>query len=1122
MSIINKVKSFFKKRDLKSTDLRVKGNDNIVAGRDVNFYGNIAEQIDYGKKLLEDNKPDSALEYLDDLRRKLWNKPTTSHIDKYRILANIGGAYFLINKHETAAKYFIEAFQYNKEDEKAISKIAFAYYLLGQKELALNYANESLKLNPINIEANGIKLEIENNNESAETLFNNINEILKNEAQINATIGMIAFNQNDFQNAVKFFKRAINFEKNDSGYKAVLGNLYLQEIINPGIQLKNALIIEEYSKAALTLLNSAIDKIENTELYKYRFDWILHRGTAYNFLQKYDEALKDFKEVLKYKPNDAVVINNLTLLYIEMHQLENAIDLLVKSKNVPNFEHRSILLAELYRLNKNFTKAIEELEKFLKEEKNPKLKFEAKKLLATNLREVGDISASNNIIAELQKEKPDDIITLINFIENLHNAGKDEDAIRHLKNISYTENNNLPELSLLANTLYNYKLFERAIELFEKLSLSETENLDNPINRKLLDCYLKTKEYSKALNLCKGLRKFSIKDKNLLDIEAYIYEKQGDLNKAQQIYEDFIKVNYTLEVEIQLAYLYLRANNIVKLKAFLETDKEYKDLDVDFSIQLAQLYLFGENYVKFLEIIYEARRKFFNEAKIHEAYVYFLLDNKISRLLLKNDIIERNSFVEISKNQERKFFIIEERKDCDLSKNEISLVSSTAKKMLGKKVGDMVNLSSNTISKDEWTVSKVVNKYHFAFQESMDKYNDIFEGKAFQKVVFEPNEDPTKIFEFMTKDSDERNKTLEDIFTLYKKSILPIGLMSELLGYNVFVLLGHLMLDNNLGVICALGSEYETLEGLKSIEEKEKIVIDIISIITLNVIKYKNNYKNKFLISQSTLDELNNIIYKEKPIGKQGYFTVAKDGEKFIRYETTSEQVEKKLKFLDDTKIWIEENCEVVTIKPEYLDKMAKYEDEKNAKLGRSFLDSLIIAMQENAVIFTDDLALRKLAKGEFKVDGIWTQCFLMYLKNIGKIDIETYGSFVINLIMNNYTYTRFDANIILQAVRQSSWLASYEFRKIIEIIFSEPTDQRQVIFIIVEFIYQLWSQVTVSNEKRESLILAILENLSLKTNSILLLNQLNFILEIKFKLIPVSLFQIKSIVNNWKKIKYN
>lgn len=137
--MLNKIKDIFNR-----TNQSIEGNNNIQAAGGVTIINSddIPSQIDHSKYLLDNLKPESALEFLEKLRARVWNKGSVTNIDKFRILNNIGSAKNMMGLFQEASPYFVEAFMFNGEDEKALSNVATAYLMLGQPEKSVECAKK--------------------------------------------------------------------------------------------------------------------------------------------------------------------------------------------------------------------------------------------------------------------------------------------------------------------------------------------------------------------------------------------------------------------------------------------------------------------------------------------------------------------------------------------------------------------------------------------------------------------------------------------------------------------------------------------------------------------------------------------------------------------------------------------------------------------------------------------------------------------------------------------------------------------------------------------------------------------------------------------------------------------
>ena len=158
-------------------------------------------QIDNARDLIKKGRPGSALDLLEDLKQRIWTN--ASPIVKYHILTNIAATQFALNKEEEGAKLLLKAFQYNPEDETALSNRALAHFLLGETEKAADYAKKALDKSPVNTNAHVILVEISSDEETLEEVIDKVPEYLRKVPQIAYAISNIAKQRQNLERSKK-------------------------------------------------------------------------------------------------------------------------------------------------------------------------------------------------------------------------------------------------------------------------------------------------------------------------------------------------------------------------------------------------------------------------------------------------------------------------------------------------------------------------------------------------------------------------------------------------------------------------------------------------------------------------------------------------------------------------------------------------------------------------------------------------------------------------------------------------------------------------------------------------------------------------------------------------------
>lgn len=186
-------------------------------------------EIDHSRDLLKNHKPKNALEYLEKLKSRIWSN--TQPIVKYRLLTNIGSARLSLGQEKDAAILFIEALQYNPEDEKALCNKALGHLLLGQLEDAKTFVNKVLSKNPANDLANSILIQTFPDSKSLEDIITGVPEAYRNSPEVAYAISHFARKKKTLLEAKKWLEIAIVTDKENIPYfKGDLGTVILEII----------------------------------------------------------------------------------------------------------------------------------------------------------------------------------------------------------------------------------------------------------------------------------------------------------------------------------------------------------------------------------------------------------------------------------------------------------------------------------------------------------------------------------------------------------------------------------------------------------------------------------------------------------------------------------------------------------------------------------------------------------------------------------------------------------------------------------------------------------------------------------------------------------------------------
>jgi tetratricopeptide (TPR) repeat protein len=235
-------------------------------------------EIDHARDLLTTHKPKAALEVLQKLKSRIWSNATP--IVRFRLLTNIGAGELSLNEQQEAAKLFLEALQYNPEDEKALCNAALSYMLVGQLDEAKRYAFKVLEKNPSNSYAHSIVVQVSSEYENLQDIVNKIPEPYRNMSDVAYAIAHIARKKGLLIEAIKWFKTGVDNDKeNNPDLEGALGSTILELLTEDRSllytnQLDNS--IKEKINDAVQLLSGAWEQVANTDLRNLRLNWLVN------------------------------------------------------------------------------------------------------------------------------------------------------------------------------------------------------------------------------------------------------------------------------------------------------------------------------------------------------------------------------------------------------------------------------------------------------------------------------------------------------------------------------------------------------------------------------------------------------------------------------------------------------------------------------------------------------------------------------------------------------------------------------------------------------------------------------------------------------------------------------
>jgi tetratricopeptide (TPR) repeat protein len=1093
-------------------------------------------EIDRARNLLKSHKPTTSLELLETLKKRTWQDASDDL--KFSILTNMAAAQFALNNEQDTAKLLLQAFQYNPEDEKALSNRALAHLLLGQTEYAADYAKQTLEKNPANTDAYVILVGISEEEETLDEIIAKVPDYLQDSPQIAYAISELAKQRENFEAAKRWGEIMVD-QGNAPDFKAAFATILINQVLEDNLAVGTSQLYKaqkQQLRRAVGLLTEAWDCVSNTELKDYRANWIINRGMAHFHLGELIEAKEDLDTALEIEDSNPILIKNRALLAFECGNGPKAVELLEKIESASEVPEAPIILANILFASERLDESITKLNDFLQTDLSPELQEKARRLLIKVYIAAERIKEAEQILTPMLESSPTSVLNLINAALISSKRGKDEEAISQLiEAYNYAlDSKDFLEIVELAAELFINRQFKEAATLYEKLADTSQHS---QLTQWLVQSYYNSGEIAKALKICQKLREKYGPLENISVMEVMIHEEYGDMNQAETVCKEYLNTfPNAIDIRIRLGMVLFRSNKMAEVNNVLESFPDSKNfsflkgLSLEACVQFAQLHQVTSKPEEALQIMYEVRRTRLNKPDAHLRYIglFYQVEKQIPDVLNPTQV-QLDTAVQIDISGQDHWYIIEDRDDPNISRDERNINEPIVQKMLDKVEDGEIIFRETPDGPKIGKIVAIKSKFVHAHQESCREYEHLFPtDEGMEKVQLDTSDaiDDKERFKPVTNRVDRHHEYILKIEKLYKENNLTIGGFTSLVGRNSLDTWGTLMGNPELGIRCCIGDIEERTNALNQLHHSQpKLVVDIISLITLHSLDAADivvNTFGKFCIAQSTIDELHRIISEREGMWSQREgIVIGKRGKRYVKQIISPEETERSIEYLRNLIDWIRENCEVGQATAG-LEMNQLRRRELNDTLQQHFLDTVLLASQPEHLLFSDDGRLRHYAKTSlnsdagtnFQIDGVWTQVLLEHCVKQNLLDKADYDEMTIKLVCSHYYHTQFDADLLMEVAELSNWKLSEPYNSFVLALGEERMNLNSALDVCVDFLFKLWEE-SIPFRQQEFLTLGLLTGLTYGRNAHTVLGKLIYLIQNKHTLfLPVENSILRQIRN--------
>lgn len=939
--------------------------------------------------------------------------PGLAREQKYAVLRIRGKLAIEHQEYEEAARSFLDAYEAWPDLEQAQLNRILALGLLDDRTQAFVEAEKLVIRGDRSKTLANLLLRNARDLSDIERHFGLISQYL-DDAEICTTLAQQYLNFNDLENAQSAIDSALKLDPQSAHTHLVAAMISHHaglegQITNRREELVRAL--EHYSKA--------ISFAERDRFFGVLPEALSNRARVHGYFGKMQKASEDYRRAVATAHSPPMYAPDAVHFFLSVGDYESAKELL---PNVQQDSEGEFLRAVVeYQGCSSDAERTDVIRKLLAVcEHGGDRAVEARLFCVSWALEIHDYDlALQCITAGFLAEYPFQANVLLSWIA-LDKGEKQ--AASHHANQALQENPSSAtrqEIAVLASVLTHLEDDEKALPLWDQARLPGT--LDGNCKR-LLECAQRLDRHDVLIRICEELRNNNAQDNQVRKLEVQVLSRYLP-SRAFELADEYIKFDapyFTAArnfVAVKLNLLDRIETDVTKLPNAGQLDPAESYL---FVIPLVKAKCFGEA----IRFAYHQLRKHFGDERAHTDFMFLILQRGgSSELCQAPQSVRRDSAVYLENvvTEQRRWLIIEEDQP-EVSLSEIGPQSSLVQAVLDHKVGDIVELTDYGIQKTKERILEIQSKYIRVFQDCIQNFQNRFPGAtAIQQVNLSTygELDPTILLESLK----DRRDFVNSCFEFYLQNPSSIHLLAFRIGTSVLQTMKGLIANEAWAVNCTSVDFLQFNQLVSAGTVSTKIVLDIVAIVTISLLDAWEllDKSKEYITSQSTINLIRQWIDELPEFDGQGFgHAFATDDDRFVMTEVTEEEIAAQRDELQNIQFQVSNLCSVATAPAiAALDPARRSLYEK--MFGYAALEVVMIAHEQKAILWTDDLFVGYWAASEFQLARIWTQLALKIAIS-SKEQMEKYQTATAKLIEWKYVNTIWDAETLLFAGKSSKW----------------------------------------------------------------------------------------------------
>jgi tetratricopeptide (TPR) repeat protein len=1017
-------------------------------------------KIDVARDSLVDGQPRSALKILRSLEQKEWG--SASPRLRFRILANQGNAHQAMGEYEAAAGLYMRAVEADENNEKAALFKGFALLLSEDPKGAAAAFRAQLERDPANEAAIEGLILASIEDLSVTDPLSVLPEGFECTSGLLAAASRFWRQRGDRKKAIETARTALS--QSYHTYTALDLACLLMEPTVSSPEARHGRVLSEEDSASLDeaerLFEEVWGRLDVTEHPRELVITAANLAVIYRFKGDPEKALGLIETALASDPTQPQLVLQKAVHLATLGRRQDALSAL-SSIPEPDVEIRSFK-GDLLAAEEQIAEALT-IFRDIAGSDEPRWASIARSEIPVLLFRSGDRVGAEVEARTVIQNYPDEHSGYLALAEILYRMGRADDArVAAREGIAAISPKDVIGRISLSEVLYRLDDWETVSDLLLPLA---DGIYDTPLLRHLTTALYNADRRADLKRLLDKLKPAVASAEFFLRVRAAFLERIGDLEGCKEALERCIEFRAD-DLSLRMNWLQCleQLGDDQKIRAYLESRPTFPAATVRETAGFSHLLDYHGYGAEAMELAYDLLRHNFSDPIAHRALIGLVLLGRSYRAAIHGfSQVQPNAAVRLKQDGATdQVLILEPATDADRVRGEVSADTDTWGRLIGRQVGDVVELTGSGLRSDRWEISEILPKEVHAFRASIERFNHMFpDEQGFIRINTDP-ENMTPAIEEMASLTSARGDHVRNVADMYQEMPFPLPVLAKFVGSSVIDTWLGMSGKSDAPIRVSSGSHEEREKALQLLGENQPLIVDPLTFFMLNDLGVLDDLVNTFgpfRLTRSALTVLEEFrLDREKSAGRE--LTIAEAPEGRLSLYTYSPTATRRA--------YEEAACVLNRAREQEIVPAVPPEDPSQDMRGvatfmdPAFLDSILSAKSAGGVLISEDQRLRQWADSYLAGRSAWIQPLLMIARDRGALSKTKYTRAVVSLIRRGHQFISVDPDSLLGTAAKSSRRRHREFDVLLSALRSDTVEIQSLTGVVSLFVRALWtSQAT-------------------------------------------------------------